>query len=356
MKKYLIILFRIPGLDIRPAFFACLLAFVFSSTYGQESSMDSLLANASKLKDKILYQNHDSSYIKSFADKITVKLLADNRFNAFSIYDQSLNSRIRYRPDLGVTFGIGAAYKWLALDINTGWGFKESNISSSIYRDIQARILTSKHYIRLRYQYYYGYKLGHITGYDEDQLAEFETRSDLRTMQFGIQYLYTFNYGKFSIKAPFVMNEMQKKSAGSFVAGFNFFMYAMNADSSLIPAELESPSAAWNDFSEMNLVSLTASFGYMHSFILKNHIFFTVSLIPGVGLKNGDYWVHGDRVPINNLLVLRAKSMNSLGYNGDRFFVGIQLITGIDYLPLEKNLKSAILEGRSALFFGYRFR
>jgi len=321
---------------------------------GQESKADTILATATQIADYILYQNHDSSYIRSYADKISIKILANNKFNSFRLWDQSINSSIRYRPDLGVNLGIGAAYKWLALDVAFNVGVNEENISNSIYRDIQFRILTSKHYFRLRYQYYYGYKVDQVWTEEPYQLEDYEIRTDTRTMQFGIQYLYAFNYGKFSIKAPFAMNERQKKSAGSFIAGIGFQMFALDADSSLIPNELELSAAAWNNFSQWNVASATASFGYMYSLILKERFFLTLGLIPGMGISNGDYWA-GERNRMKASFTLRLKTMNAIGYNGNRFFVGVQLIAGINYIPLEKEIKGNIMEGRSALFLGYRF-
>lgn len=338
----------------RSLFLACLLLLNLSLATSQVNKADTILATATQIADYILYQNHDTSYIQSYADKISLKILANNKFNSFRLWDRSINSSIRYRPDLGVNFGIGAAYKWFAFDFATSLGVKEENISNSLYRDIQFRIMTSKHYVRLRYQYYYGYKIDQIWGEEPHQLEDYEIRTDTRTMQFGIQYLYAFNYGKFSIKAPFAMNERQKKSAGSFVAGIGFSMYALDADSSLIPNELELSSTAWNDFSQWNVVSLTASFGYMYSLIFKERFFITLGLIPGIGISNGDYWT-GERIRMKSAFTARVKTMNAIGYNGKRFFTGLQLIAGINYIPLEKELKGSIVEGRSALFLGYRF-
>jgi hypothetical protein len=128
----------------------CFCTLPLSYTFGQINKADTLLATAAEIADYILYQNHDSSYIRSYADMVSVKILAHNKFNTFRLWDQSLNGSISYRPDLGVNFGIGATYKWLALDISTSLGFSEDNISDSKYRDIQGRVLTSKHYLRFR--------------------------------------------------------------------------------------------------------------------------------------------------------------------------------------------------------------
>ncbi|MGW8316654.1 MAG: DUF4421 family protein [Bacteroidales bacterium] len=339
---------------IRFHFIALLLTIHLIYISAQETKVDTLLANAVQIADDILYQDQDTNYIRSYANKLSLKLLASNKFNSFRIWEQSLDNSIRYRPDLGVNFGIGGAYQWFSMDIATNLGFREENISNSIYRDVQVRVLTSKHYCRLRYQYYYGYKMDQIWGLEINQLEENGIRTDTRTMQFGVQYLYVFNYGKFSLKAPFAMNERQKKSAGSFVAGIGFQMFTLDADSSLIPNELEVSGSSWINFSEFDVVSVTANFGYFHSFIIKERFFITLGVIPGMGISSGDYRA-GNRIRMKPSFTLRAKTMNAIGYSGARFFAGIQLITGLYNIPLAKDLKCTLVEGRSALFIGYRF-
>ena len=77
-------------------------------------------------------------------------------------------------------------------------------------------------------------------------------------------------------------------------------------------------------------------------------------LIPGIGIKNGDYRTE-NLVPISSSFTLRVKTMNAIGYNGQRFYTGFQLISSFYYMPLDKDLESGVLEGRSALYVGYRF-
>ena len=333
---------------------ACFCSIPLSHTFSQINKADTILATAAEIADYILYQNHDSSYIRSYADKVSVKILALNKFNTFHLWDNSVDGSISYRPDLGVNFGVGAAYKWFALDISTSLGFSEDKISDSKYRDIQGRVLTSKHYLRFRYQYYLGYKIAEISGIKFEPEDEYDTRQDIRTVQFGLQYLYAFNYGKFSLKAPFAMNERQKKSAGSAVAGMGFFMYTLDADSTLIPSDPGISVTSQSNFLALNMVSLTMDFGYMYSFVIKGRFFITLGLIPGIGIKDGDYRTE-NLVSISSSLALRVKTMNAIGYNGQRFFTGFQLISSFYYMPLDKDLKSGIMEGRSALYVGYRF-
>lgn len=334
-----------------PVLILCIL--VMSLTMkGQNTQADSLLATATQIGEYIFLQNHDTSYIKSYGDRLSLKVSALNKYNDFKLSDRSTRESISYHPDLGVNFGLGLTYKSLALDLSTSLGVQQKDISSSTYRDIQIRILTSRHYLRLRYQYYFGYKVHQLSGIDPGQLEDLETRLDIRTMQFGVQYLYAFNYGKFSLKAPFVMNERQRKSAGSMVMGINFHMYSLDADSSLIPRQ---EGTDIHTFSEMNMAALTLQGGYIYSFVINGRFFITLGAIPGIGFKSGDY-NSGNRTPFDHVWAFSGKTMNAIGYNGQRFFTGLQLIYNAHYLPLNKEVSSRITEGRASLYLGYRFK
>jgi len=70
----------------------------------------------------------------------------------------------------------------------------------------------------------------------------------------------------------------------------------------------------------------------------------TLCLIPGIGINNGDYRTE-NLVPISSSLALRVKTMNAIGFNVQRFYTGLQLISSFYYMPLDKDLKSGVLEG-----------
>ena len=327
----------------------------WSAIWGQENRADSLIESATEIAEGILIQEIDTSYIRSYSNRLSLRLLAFNKYNNIRFFDNSLSNSIRYRPDLGVNLGIGFVYKWFALDISANPGINEDNIASSKYRDIQARVLTMNHYLRARYQYYYGYKIDNLSDDVLNLNGNQGIRTDIRTIQIGLQYLYVFNYGKFSLKSSFVMSERQKKSAGSFLAGGGFHMYIMDADSSVIPRNTELFSDTRSYFTQMNIGTLFASFGYMYTISLGEHFFITVSLIPGLGIKSGDYRID-KLVPIEPSFMFRTKTMNAFGYNSRRFFMGLQLVANHMYMPLEKDLRCSILEGRASLYIGYRFK
>jgi hypothetical protein len=251
--------------------------------------------------------------------------------------------------------GAGVSYKWFALDITFSLGLSnDSYFDNTRSFDFQARMFTSKQYISFTLQYYQAYLLGNLSGVDIELDEESERREDIRTITFGLQYIYAFNYTRFSMKAPFVFNEAQRKSAGSPVLGASYNMFEMDADSSIISPEVSGyfDSQLW--MSDLSVLSAAISFGYMYTFVYKKHYFLTLSLIPGINFNGGDFFTN-TRNYISPNFNLKLNSMNAIGYNGQRFFAGFSLVADGFFSRLEKKLSVEIGSGKLNIFVGYRF-
>ncbi len=343
IKKFLKV-FLIIGINL-----ACRL-----SVSAQITQADSILIKTEAFINDFLYKNHDTTYISNFSNQIALKILGVTKFTFFGVNDRNQNSNIRYRPDRQVNLGFGIAYKFFAIDVAFNVGLQEESELDRRFFDFQGRVFSSKHFFEAIYQYYYGYK---ITRYNNDTAGipeDSRIRNDIRTINVGIQYLYAFNYGRFSLKAPFVQNEIQKKSAGSTIGGINFTMYTMGSDSSIVPSELQGGFDEKLYLNDINITSLVFSFGYMYSFVWHESFFITLGAIPGLSLNFGDY-----EAPYRNKfsanVSVRLRSMNAIGYNGRRFFTGLQLIADLLSARIDKGLRFSSSHGSSKLFVGYRF-
>jgi hypothetical protein len=220
--------------------------------------------------------------------------------------------------------------------------------------DFQGSMFSSKQYITFTIQYYQAYELNRIKGVDLLMGEEVKRREDIRTINFGLQYMYAVNYTKFSIKAPFVQNEGQRKSAGSPIVGASFNMFIMNADSSIVPKEVSEYFEPALRLVDLNILSASVSFGYMYSFVYKKRLFLTLSLIPGLNINAGDYFT--DNRNFNSPSInLKLNSLNAIGYNSSRFFTGFQFLADAYFTRLEKKLSAEIGHGKLSFFVGYRF-
>ncbi|NJN26851.1 MAG: DUF4421 domain-containing protein [Cyclobacteriaceae bacterium] len=317
---------------------------------------DSLMQKVEELGSAILDKEQDTSYIKNFSQDLTLKLIGVNKINYFTVKDREQNSSIRYRPDRRLNLGIGVAYKWFALDLAFNVGIAENTgFLNSNLLDFQGTIFNNKQYISAVYQYYYGYQHSDMSGVSSRVFPASKVRDDIRSVFVGLDYTFAFNYDKFSLKAPFIQNEMQKKSAGSVLAGFSFYMFNMVSDSSVISNEIASNFNKNLHLTDVNSTSMAVNIGYMYTLVWKEHFFVTLSLIPSLGLNMGDYKTDF-RQPYPTHLFLGLSTINSIGYNADKLFGGIQFATDSYDTRIEKKQKVVSGHGKIKLYFGYRFK
>jgi hypothetical protein len=316
---------------------------------------DSLEQKLNQVGNYLLFRNQDSTFIRSYADYLTLKLISVNKFNFFRIRDGFNGTNLRYRPEYGINLGVGFAYKWIALDLAFNFGLKEDeNLPDSETLNIQTRIFSSKQFIEGSLQYFFGHQLDRIGGINDDFTELSKTRKDIRTVSIGLQYLYAFNYDRFSLRAPFVLNEIQLKSAGSPILGASFDYFSMSADSSIVPTRL---TDYFNDklhLIDLSVISLALNIGYIYTFVWKEKFFLTLGLIPGLNLHFGDR-KSGNREFLDWSISYKIKSMNALGYNIKKFYVGIQLQGDLNKIRIADKLNTLYSNGSFKLFIGYRF-
>jgi len=323
--------------------------------YTKSQEADTTKKGIEYISHFLLYRNHDTSYIKSYSEKISVKLVTINKYNYFRVRDRINKTSIKYTPVRDVSLGLGVAYKWFALDMTFSLGLNnKSEFENTRSFDFQGSMFSSKQYITFTIQYYQAYELNKIKGVDIILSEDVKRREDIRTINFGLQYMYAVNYTKFSIKAPFVQNEGQRKSAGSPIVGASFNMFVMNADSSIVSNEVSEYFEPALRLVDLSILSASVSFGYMYSFVYKKRLFLTLSLIPGLNINAGDYYTD-DRIFNSPSINLKLNSLNAIGYNSSRFFTGFQFLADAYFTHLEKKLSAEIGHGKLSFFIGYRF-
>lgn len=327
---------------------------LLSSMEVRSQQADSLMNKIESLGTYLLYRNHDSTYIKNYSDKAALRLITVNKYNFFRIQDRKKGTSLRYHPVRDLSLGAGISYRWFALDITFSLGLrKKTDFENPRSFDFQGRLFSSKQYMSVILQYYMGYQLGNING-TQGVLGESSyKREDIRTINFALQYMFAFNYSKFSLKAPFVFNEIQQKSAGSAILGASFSMFVMDADSSVVPLQLSNEFDPSLHLRDLNVLSIGLSFGYMYTFVYKTHYFMTLSVIPGLNVNSGDYLLETRTLtPLNVNLMLNT--MNALGYNGEKFFVGCNFIMDSFVMHTKKKMDVTIGGGKFSFFVGYR--
>ena len=337
----------------------CPIIFLFFFKISQSSAQtktDTLILKAEVLAKQLFNRYHDTLYIKNYMDKLSLRVSALNKSNFFRIIDGNKNSSLRYRPDRRINLGLGMSYRWFALGVSFNVGFLEpKQFENSKFFDFNGTVFSIKHYLGVNYQYYQGHKLtgGLVNDVEIPDSSKF--REDIRTIHFGLDYFYAFNYGKFSLKAPFALNQIQRKNAGSVVVGASFSINILDGDSTLVPSNFYDDFNEKLHFKDLNTTSIGINIGYMYTFTWKRQLFLTLGFVPGLNLVAGDY--ETDSRQFRNIHFFpKYQILSALGLNKERYFIAVQFMSNNEYILLDKKLRVEFGRGKLTFTIGYRFK
>ena len=131
-------------------------------------------------------------------------------------------------------------------------------------------------------------------------------------------------------------------------------LLTISADSTIIPPEFYSDFNENLHLTDLNATYASIGFGYMYTLVFKKYFYVTLSFIPSLGINYGDYRTVY-RSPYKTSLYLAFKTMNSIGYNGEQVFCGLQFTNDTFKTRIEKQQNVLAGHGKAKIFVGYRF-
>ncbi|MEZ5196090.1 MAG: DUF4421 domain-containing protein [Bacteroidales bacterium] len=284
----------------------------------------------------------DSTYISSFRDDVVTRLFTSSKFANFIIRDMDVDNEIQYDPNDRLNVGVGATYKSFTLNIGFNLPFINNDnykYGTTEYLDLQTYILTRKFTVDIFLSYYKGFYIANpsevISNWSDSEIHP--QRGDIQSLDAGINGFYIFNYGKFSYRAAFIQDERQTKSAGSFLLGGSVKASEITADSTIVPANiLNRDFFDGKDFNKTNLTNGAAQVGYAHTFVIKKVVFFTGSILGGLGIGNLHLTYQDDTDPweTSHLNVSVSASFRfAVGFNSRKFYAGISYVNSTSLMP-----------------------
>lgn len=312
---------------------------------------------------EFLHFEYDSNYIEDLSEKLSLRIYGINKFNKFNIYDELTNLTLDYAPNNDWNFGVGVNYKWFGLGLAFNFPFinNDDEIYGNTQRlDFQLNIFTRKSLADVYFQFYQGFYIENPESYIDNWKIEqgYPIRPDIITVTLGASYLYVFNSKKFSARAVFVQTDLQKKSAGSFLAGGFASLYSMYADSSIIPNELKNEFDPLLLFNQISVSNIGLAFGYSHTFVMWKKLYFSITLVPGIALQSFNVsYNETDEIETGTRASFRMLSRTALLYNTEKWFTGFTFQDDGFNNGTNTQSKSSITYdvGVFRLFYGRRF-
>lgn len=269
----------------------------------------------------------DSLYVKTFPGKLTGRTFLSQKYTSFVLSGPPRSSpSLRFRPNSSLDLGVGATFKAFTLNLAYGLSFLNNNTKGKTRAiDLQTHVYMRKWVLDGFGQFYTGYYLSpRGTGLTDP--TQYYHRPDVGVYLVGGSIRRVFNFRRFSFRAALVQNEWQKKSSGTWLAGFQFYYGIIRGDSALVPGLLQTdfPLEAVR---RMRFLKLGPGAGYAYTFVYREHFFATGSLTANLSATFSKETFGTGKLTYGNVrpdLLFRAVA----GYNSDRWCLTLSWING----------------------------
>ncbi|WP_228693136.1 DUF4421 domain-containing protein [Lunatimonas sp.] len=292
-------------------------------------------------------------YYEAFPEKITSRYYFSRKYTALEMRDPGTGNRYRFEPNSTLNMGVGATYQNLTLNLAYGFGFLNPDLGQgdSKYLDLQAHMYPKKFVIDFFGQFYRGY---HVDGQESAVYGpnRFVVLPDMSIRKIGASVQYLFNGDKLSLRAAFLQNEWQKKSAASMLLGFEMYGgQASNEEGLLHPLLLNQPGGR---FEQIRFFEFGPNVGYVGTLVIAKHFFLTGSVSSNLGVGYLSSLDRGDQIAswqLNPNLFLRGFA----GYNNKTWSVNVNYVLNQVRLPNTAGLNPALFTGNYRFNLIYRF-
>jgi hypothetical protein len=295
----------------------------------------------------------DSTYMADYTPLLTARLFLLFQ-NASLLVNPSSDKigKIVYRPNANVRIGIAGFWKWFGLGLSIDNPFYKTN--QAVYGKTTAFDLRVNAYGRffageLFFQKYKGF---YISSPERSDGTHYII-PDMQTVAVGVSGYWIYNAKRYSIRAAFIQNERQKKSAGSIVVRPSFLYYRISSDKGIIPDEVAADYhlPASSLIRSGTFYSLGVAPGYAYTLVFLKNFYLTGALFPGVAAQ---YYSFNDEFNHNTNfgLTFQLSARFAIGYNADRWFLGGSYQPGFNEVPYKLSNAPFSYDVSQFLFWG----
>ncbi|MEI7661629.1 MAG: DUF4421 family protein [Bacteroidota bacterium] len=276
----------------------------------------------------------DSLYIKDYTGLLTTRLFLLFQNASLLINPESDKiTKIVYRPNANLRVGVAGFWKWFGLGLSIDNPvYKTDQVAYGKTSTLDLRVnafgrVVAGEFFLQRYRGFY-------ISSPEAQDGSHYLVPDMRTFSVGLSAFWIFNARRFSIRAAFIQNEGQKKSAGSFILRPSLLYYRITADHGIIPAAIsdsvglppESMVTAGRFF------TAGISPGYTYTLVFMKHGYATAAVFPGIAAQFSTF--RNDlKVSSDFAFVFQLSGRFAIGYNTEKWFLGGSFQSGFNEVP-----------------------
>ena len=286
-------------------------------------------------------------YIEKMNNTLNLRFDLDNDVRAYEF--NTSNDTYSILPNTRLKMAIAYNYRFLSLRVGFSPKFLAAGDSqqkgkTSVFR-LTLDMFIKDVYQTLEYNRVKGY---YVSGFDssipflQPTNGEFILLPGLTTVSVTGSTMYRFNEN-YSFKATVNQNEIQTRTAGSFVPGLQYGYWQIKDSDG--PQDIES-----------FYVSATA--GYYQTFVLSEHWYTNLGISTGLGVefnKVDTRLASVETTERNTTAIFNINTQIGLGYNSRRFYAGTALIGNAVTRDENSIINFDNVRGYFKVFVGYRF-
>jgi len=276
---------------------------------------------------------YDTNYVIAYKDELTARLYLSRKQNHYNLSERLLQPWMKYKTNENLLLGIGYTYSFLTLNLAVKIPFMNADddiYGKSKYFDLQGHTTLGSYIIDFYLQWNTGYYIAnpkdiYPSGWVQSQMP---VRGDLRTHLLGLNLQYLFNSSRYSHKASFLQNEIQKRSAGSPILGIEAYWMLGMSDSALVGEYIHPAGYLDNQpFNRADIANAGVNGGYAYTFVWWRDLYLSLSSV--FGLSCGYNQIHNtsasETIGSGLTMGFTNSTRISLGYNNPNYYIGISL-------------------------------
>ncbi len=264
------------------------------------------------------FNSYDSAYVKPTGKNWKLILKSNNWIDS---YVGIPFKDVRVLMNSNLVSNIGVSLSFMAVSL--GYSICISNLIHG--GDISNKVDFSFTCARFTADAYYWENQNDINVYYTDKNLDYERhkfrQSGISRKAMGLTAYYFFNNRRYAQAAAYCFSKYQKRSAGSFLAGFSLQHYDVKIDGDqlvddaryYIPEGVEPPRILYNDYCLL--------VGYGHNFVLGPKWLLNLTVTPYLGYRYNIFAQPGEK---HGALSLNVRARVGAVYNHKNFFMGLQ--------------------------------
>lgn len=302
----------------------------------------------------------DSNYILTMADFVNGRLYLSRKYTNLILSKPNGKSALNYNPNTTLNFGVGVTVKSLTLNLAYGFRFlnEEQGKGKTKYLDLQTHLYKRRYVIDVSSQIYSGLFLENTKKFNSSYEDNFYLRPDINVKLFGVSMLKVYNWKRFSYSAPFVQNEVQQRSSGSFLLGAKASVLFSDADSAYVPFfATDSIYGNFRNAKRFSAIQAGPNIGYAYSLILAKRFFITASVniafMIGPVKYESTTGEERDEWQLNPTFTPRL----AVGYNSRKWYLGLTFLQdGTQLQGTDEISQTSVGAGNVRFTFVKRYR